>query len=61
MSDKKESRREISVGELKRLNVNVSKVQAHGLCTIFDKDGNVKSTFEVGTDHLTPQENKDGN
>ena len=57
MSDKDEARREVTLEELAAAkergdNAFLSTVKAKGVCTIFDKDGNVKSTFNVETiDH----------
>ncbi len=51
MSEVPEGRREVSLEELGRLkkagNVNMADIQVEGICTIFDKDGNVKGTMKV--------------
>jgi hypothetical protein len=62
-----EGRKEISLEELEKLqragNINVPDIQVEGICTIFDKDGNVKgqarvcSVEEAETEHRNKLEN----
>ena len=46
-----EERKEVSLEELGKLkragNVNVADIQVEGICTIIDKDGNVKGQMRV--------------
>ena len=46
-----EEKKEITLGELGKMqragNINMSDVKAEGICTIIDKDGNVKSTMRI--------------
>ncbi len=62
MSDIEPGRKEISLAEAmdlagpsaeemnagrKQGNVNTADMQVSGFCTIFDKDGNIKSTMDI--------------
>ena len=46
-------RKEITLAELAEMksrqgpNVTMPQVEAHGICVIKDKDGNIKSTMEI--------------
>jgi hypothetical protein len=46
-----EERKEVTLEELEKLqragNVDVSDIQVNGICTIIDKDGNVKGQMRV--------------
>jgi len=46
-----EERREVSLEEAAKLqragNINMSDIQVEGICTIIDKDGNVKGQMRV--------------
>ena len=67
MSDNKEGRREVTMEEAMDLyksgQVSVGQVKIEAVITIFDKDGNIKSTFEASTDalneHLTEEQSNE--
>ena len=46
-----EERREVTLGELEKLqragNVDMSMVQAKGVCTIFREDGSIKGKMDI--------------
>lgn len=53
MSEAPEDRREVSLGELSRLqragNINMADIQVEGICTIFRKDGSIKGQMRICT------------
>ena len=48
-----EERKEVTLEELEKLqrtgNVNMSDIQVEGVCTIFDKNGNIKGKMDICT------------